>query len=96
MGHIVGTQAADVYAYGVVLWEIVSHTRAWAGMLHAQIMYAVAMRKLKLEFPAATHEGYAALALDCMAYNPNDRPNFPEVVKRLNKLLESYTPEAEE
>lgn len=95
VGHV-GVQAADVYSYGVVLWEIVLHTRAWAGMLHAQIMYAVAMKKLKLEFPAETHDGYSALALDCMAYNPNDRPTFPEVVQRLTKLIEAHNPEAEE
>jgi hypothetical protein len=33
----VPAQAGDVYAFGVLLWEMCTGTRAWAGMMHAQV-----------------------------------------------------------
>ncbi len=55
---IVGTlfQAADTYSFGVLLWEMYTGQRPWAGMLQMQIIFNVTVQKKQLEFPSDAPE----------------------------------------
>lgn len=52
------SHAVDVYAFGVVLWELYTAQRAWAGMRQAQIVHTVCTLEQQLEFPYGTPQPY--------------------------------------
>ena len=52
------SHAVDVYAFGVVLWELYTAQRAWAGMRQAQIVHTVCSLEQQLEFPYGTPQPY--------------------------------------
>ena len=74
-------QAADVYAYGVLLWELWCARHAWEGFTYVQVINAVAIQGQRLEFPEAARPppSYANLAYRCMAASSNDRPRHDAV-----------------
>ncbi|KAK9815222.1 hypothetical protein WJX72_000200 [[Myrmecia] bisecta] len=81
------TKASDVYAYGVLLFELYSGQRAWARMRHAQVIHAVAIQHKHPEFPPDSPPKYADLALRCMSAEPKQRPTFETVIAELREML---------
>jgi len=51
-------QAADVYAYGVLLYEIFTKKTVWEGLRHPQIIHAIAVMKKHPELPETTPKGF--------------------------------------
>ncbi|KAK9843847.1 hypothetical protein WJX84_006057 [Apatococcus fuscideae] len=77
------SKAADVYAFGVLLWEMWTGSRPWSGLLQMQVIFHVTIQRKCLEFPADTPLELKELALACMSREPRQRPRFEEVVERL-------------
>ena len=75
-----------MYAFGVLLWEMYSGKRPWAGLLQMQVIFAVTIRRRRLAFAPGTREAhprFVALAEECMAPEAERRPSFEEVIERL-------------
>lgn len=76
-----GMQAADVYAFGVLLWEMAAGQRMFAGMPWAQVMAAITLRHSRPRLPPgrAMPAGLESVVRMCLVASPADRPGFSEV-----------------
>ncbi|WIA44433.1 hypothetical protein OEZ86_007193 [Tetradesmus obliquus] len=86
--HGVAGKSADVYSFGVLLWQMVTGSRAWAGMSHMAVVNAVCCDKKTLQFPADAPDALVMLGKACMAYNPAERPTFQDILDILEPLNE--------
>ena len=83
-GHIY-TEKADVYSFGVNLWELLTRKIPYDGMQPMQVAMMVHTHKKRLPIPDTCPEWYATLIKDCWDQDPDARPSFAEIIKRLKR-----------
>ncbi|GIM05799.1 hypothetical protein Vretimale_10187 [Volvox reticuliferus] len=83
------SKATDVFAFGVLLWQMYTGLRPWAGMNHGQIIYNVGMKNVQLLFPPGTPPAIADLSSSCTRTNPAQRPSFSEILDKLDNIRAS-------
>eukprot|EP00879_Flechtneria_rotunda_P011534 GHRR01012048.1.p1 GENE.GHRR01012048.1~~GHRR01012048.1.p1 ORF type:complete len:530 (+),score=174.35 GHRR01012048.1:2440-4029(+) len=82
------TTAVDVYAFGMLMFELYTGQRPFAKLHPAAIIRAVAKRE-RPHFPIGTPAEYRALSEVCWAHDSELRPSFDVVVNRLQMMLDS-------
>lgn len=86
------TPKCDIYALAVVLWQLLSRRRPWAGRHDMIIAFEVHVRHNRPQLPADLQAALPApvqqLLADCWAAVPQSRPSSQEVVSRLNALMD--------
>lgn len=84
------TEAVDVYAFAIVLWEMLSGHKPWAAApTHLAVVLSVYQHGLRPPMPP---EGrcpgpLAQLIHQCWAQDPKARPSAKEVLVRLRSML---------
>jgi serine/threonine protein kinase len=77
-------QASDVFAFGMILFEILTARPAFPEDCRLfQIAFMIAIEDARPEIPDFVHPLARGLIEDCWAANPDDRPTFAEIVDRL-------------
>ena len=66
------SKAVDVYSWGVIVWEMYSGCRPYAGMSHSQVLHAIGLGRL-LQLPKDMPGGLRELVAACMAQDPKQR-----------------------
>eukprot|EP00775_Hariotina_reticulata_P009645 gene9645-9805_t len=87
-GHI--SKAADVYSYGITLWELFTAGHAYHGIPRALLGHQVAMNGLRPTFPDFTPHEYRALAERCWQPEPEARPGFQEILETLQRIRKKF------
>lgn len=81
------TEKADVYAFGIILWEIMTRLEPYEDKEPMQIVMDVVKVDLRPDIPKE-HDTNPLVPLmkDCWHRDPDHRPTFPAIVDRLEKI----------
>lgn len=77
------TLKADVYACGIIMWELQSRRRPFAELNSFQIINQVGMEGKRLEMPTDCAPIWSTLAMRCWEAKPHLRPTFAQLEKEL-------------
>lgn len=79
-----------MWSYGIVLWELFSLGKVpYPGMNADQSLYFKLKDGYRMEKPENATQDVYEIMLHCWHANPESRPSFSELEKRLGKLLEN-------
>ncbi len=79
--------ASDVFAFGVLLYEMAAGRKAFHEYAPAQILAGRLTGDLTLQWPPDVAPELRALAERCMLQDPEARPSFREVVEDLRRQV---------
>ncbi|KAG2484644.1 hypothetical protein HYH03_016597 [Edaphochlamys debaryana] len=83
--------SVDIYAYGILMWELLTGRapyQAYAANSFLDVPYKVVLEGLRPALPADAPLDYRALAQDCWASQPAQRPTAAALVARVQRLLD--------
>ena len=83
-------ESADVYSFGVILWEVYGRAIPYEGMSPVQIVATVVARRERLQIPPGCPPDFAQLIRSCWAHDPAERPPFAHITGRLAALVERH------
>ena len=77
---------ADVYAFGVVVYEVLTRKVPYEGEDLERIYEEVSRGELRLELPAGCSAEVSVLMNECLHLSPSKRPPFAELSRRLHAM----------
>jgi len=79
------TTKSDIYAFAVILWEVMTRLIPYEGA-HPAVVQASVLRGQREEFTAEGPEGYQELVQQCWHQDPSLRPEVEEILAALENL----------
>eukprot|EP01089_Gocevia_fonbrunei_P023390 TRINITY_DN984_c0_g1_i2.p1 TRINITY_DN984_c0_g1~~TRINITY_DN984_c0_g1_i2.p1 ORF type:complete len:518 (-),score=41.67 TRINITY_DN984_c0_g1_i2:49-1602(-) len=80
------TEKADVYSFGIVLWECITRMDPHSDMPAFQVIFAVGSQGLRPPMPKDCPKKLTELVTLCWDESPEERPTFLEIIELLAKI----------
>lgn len=82
------SETCDVWSFGVVLWELLTHEVPFKGIEGFQVAWAVVEKEERLTIPSTCPAAFANLMTACWKTDPKERPPFSSILHHLNTMSE--------
>jgi serine/threonine protein kinase len=79
-------ESADVYSFGVILWELLTREHPFEDEHNLLKLQAAIIAGRRPELPAWCPRAYRRLVESCWHQNPNVRPSFVAVLEELERM----------
>ncbi len=80
------TTKADVYGFGIVVWEMLARRDPFPGMPPFQIVFAVGTQGLRPSIDDDWDPRWVRLLQECWAEDPKKRPSFEQILNILESM----------
>ncbi|VFQ60404.1 unnamed protein product [Cuscuta campestris] len=96
IGHQPYDHKVDVFSFGILMWELLTGKLPYEHLTPLQAAVGVAQKGLRPIVPVSTHPLVADLIKRCWDEDPSLRPEFSEITKDLQNILNMVEEQEEE
>ncbi|KAL7536069.1 hypothetical protein ACHAWF_005353 [Thalassiosira exigua] len=79
-------EPADVFSYGIILWEMLSKECPYDGMTPIQCALSVLNQNKRPNIPEWCPQPFRALIRNCVERDPQSRPTFAQILSALDTM----------
>lgn len=83
---LIDSEKADIFSFGVVVWELITHETPWNKFNSVQVISKVAYENQRLVVPPSAPKILTSIIASCFKDEPSERPTFQSLQKLLEEM----------